>query len=253
MSPPFSATFAKVADYGFAMDRERYEGIQIARALAALGVCYFHSWGALDRFPKGTAHPIPWLAEYGWLGVDLFFAVSGFVICMVVSRSDFDPRSFLIRRVFRLYPLWLLMLTLFAVMAWQWRGLLPTETAGNFVYSATLLPTENFPFYDIGWSLQHEMMFYLLVVVVVPFFGVMGLIAALCASSRQTSFSACPGMFRISRSTMRNFSPAFSLTWQCRICGDLERWLRSPLARSVFTTFCFIGAGDRFSQSRCSS
>jgi exopolysaccharide production protein ExoZ len=182
MSPRFSATFAKVADYGFAMDRERYEGIQIARALAALGVCYFHSWGALDRFPKGTAHPIPWLAEYGWLGVDLFFAVSGFVICMVVRRSDFDPRSFLIRRVFRLYPLWLLMLTLFAVMAWQWRGLLPTETAGNFIYSATLLPTENFPFYDIGWSLQHETMFYLLVVVVVPFFGVMGLIAALCAS-----------------------------------------------------------------------
>jgi peptidoglycan/LPS O-acetylase OafA/YrhL len=74
------------------------------------------------------------------------------------------------------------LLTLFAVMAWRWRGLLPTESAGYFIYSATLLPTENFPFYDIGWSLQHEMMFYLLVVVFVPFFGVMGLIAALCAS-----------------------------------------------------------------------
>jgi exopolysaccharide production protein ExoZ len=84
------------------------------------------------------------------------------------------------------------MLTLFAVMAWRWRGPLPTESVGNFIYSATLLPTENFPFYDIGWSLQHEMMFYLLVVVFVPVFGLTGLIAALCASIAANQLFSLP-------------------------------------------------------------
>jgi len=158
-------------------------GLQIARAIAALSIVYFHSWTVLDRFPKGSAHPIPWLADYGWLGVDLFFAISGYVICLVISKPHFSPGSFFIRRVFRLYPLWLVTLTLFAVLAWAWRGLLPTETAGFFFYSATLLPTDGFPFYDIGWSLQHEMLFYLLCCIIVPWLGIWGLVVFLAAST----------------------------------------------------------------------
>jgi hypothetical protein len=52
-----------------------------------------------------------------------------------------------------------------------WRAPLKSETFSYFLYSATLLPTEQFPFYDIGWSLQHEVAFYLLTAIVVPFFG----------------------------------------------------------------------------------
>jgi peptidoglycan/LPS O-acetylase OafA/YrhL len=158
-------------------------GLQISRAVAALSIVYFHSWTVLDRFPKGSAHPIPWLADYGWLGVDLFFAISGYVICLVISKPDFSPISFFIRRVFRLYPLWLTTLTLFAALALAWRGLLPKETAGFFFYSATLLPTDGFPFYDIGWSLQHEMLFYFLCCIIVPWFGIWGLVLFLTAST----------------------------------------------------------------------
>src|SRR5215472_6832596 len=161
----------------------KFEGVQIARAIAALSVCYFHSWAVLGRFPEGTAHPFAPLAQHGWIGVDLFFAISGFVIGLVVSRSNFSVRPFLIRRVFRLYPLWLLMLSLYPLMAWRWPGLLPTQTIGSFFYSATLLPTENFPFYDIGWSLQHEMMFYVLAAVIVPIAGIGGLVVTLCITS----------------------------------------------------------------------
>jgi len=174
------------------MGSQRFTGIQVARAIAALSVCYFHSWGALERFPHGTAHPISLLAEYGWVGVDLFFAISGFVICVVATKEIFDVRDFLIRRVFRLYPLWLLMLTLYAVAAWRWRGLLPTESLGYFFYSATLLPTENFPFYDIGWSLQHEMVFYLLTAAIVPLFGIAGLIVFLSVSAAASLFLEMP-------------------------------------------------------------
>lgn len=174
------------------MDQDRFPGLQIARAIAALSIAYFHSWVALVRFPKDTAFPLPVLTGYGWLAVDLFFAISGFVICLVVARPSFNVASFLTKRAFRLYPLWLVTLTAFALLAVAWRGPTQTETLGYFIYSATLLPTKEFPFYDIGWSLQHEMMFYLLAAIVVPVFGVLGLAAFLAGSTAASHLIALP-------------------------------------------------------------
>ena len=88
-----------------AMDKQA--GIQVARAAAAVGILYFHSWVALVRFPEGRAYQIPIWTDYGYLAVDLFFAISGYVICLVVTKPQFRPVSFLVKRVFRLYPLWL--------------------------------------------------------------------------------------------------------------------------------------------------
>jgi exopolysaccharide production protein ExoZ len=165
------------------MNRDKQVGIQVARAIAALSIVYFHSWVSITRFPANTAHPIPGLTTYGWFAVDLFFAISGYVICMVVSRDTFRIPSFLIKRVFRLYPLWLVMLTTFAVTAWLWRGLLPQENLRYFLYSATLLPTFDYPFYNVGWSLQPEVAFYLIVAAIVPLLGLRGLVVFLLAAT----------------------------------------------------------------------
>jgi peptidoglycan/LPS O-acetylase OafA/YrhL len=100
--------------------------------IAALSIVYYHSWTSIVRFPEGTSHQIPGLTTYGWFGVDLFFAISGYVICLVVSRGNFNVPSFLIKRVFRLYPLWLVMLTTFALTAALWRGLQPRESMEFF-------------------------------------------------------------------------------------------------------------------------
>jgi exopolysaccharide production protein ExoZ len=167
----------------FNMERDKRVGIQFARAIAALSIVYFHSSVAITRFPKDTAFPIPGLSHYGWVAVDLFFAISGFVICLVASRGVFNVRSFLIKRGFRIYPLWLVMLTIFAVTAWFWRGLQPGETIGFFLYSMSLLPTDGLPFYDIGWSLQHEIAFYLIAAALIPWFGLTGLAIFLAAST----------------------------------------------------------------------
>jgi exopolysaccharide production protein ExoZ len=165
------------------MNKDKQVGIQTARAIAALSIVYFHSWVSITRFPKDTAYQIPGLATYGWFAVDLFFAISGYVICLVVSREGFSVPSFLIKRVFRLYPLWLLIMTVFAVTAWFWRGLEPRESLDFFLYSATLLPTFEYPFYNVGWSLQHEIAFYLIVAAIVPSVGLRGLMAFLLAST----------------------------------------------------------------------
>lgn len=59
----------------------------------------------------------------------------------------------------------------------------PDQTMGYFFYSATLLLTKEFPFHELDWSLQHEMVFYVLAALIIPVLGVAGLAGALIVSS----------------------------------------------------------------------
>ncbi len=160
-------------------DKGKLDGLQIARAAAALGIAYFHSWHVTMPFPPGTAYPIPIMMELGWIAVDFFFAISGFVICMVVTSPNFQPASFLIRRAFRLYPLWIVTSLVYLYLANRYLGRTPEQTGPFFLYSLTLLPTNGMPFYDIGWSLQHEMLFYVLAAILTPWFGIYGVAGVL--------------------------------------------------------------------------
>ncbi len=81
----------------------RLSNLDILRGLAALAVCFFH----FDRESlfKGTFYPE--IAKYGYLGVDVFFVISGFVIPLSLSASDFTLRgiwAFWAARFLRLYP-----------------------------------------------------------------------------------------------------------------------------------------------------
>ncbi len=154
-------------------------GLQVARACAALGIAYFHSWHVTMQFPAGTAYPIPLLRDFGWIAVDFFFAISGFVICLAVTSAKFRPGPFLIQRCFRLYPLWIATACIYLYLT-RYLGRSPEQTFTYFIYSLTLLPTNGFPFYDLGWSLQHEIAFYVLAALIVPTLGIYGLIGWLC-------------------------------------------------------------------------
>lgn len=164
------------------MKPDQLPGLQIARAVAALGIAYFHSWYVTAPFPAGTAYPIPLLQNYGWIAVDFFFAISGFVICVAVTSPKFRPLEFAIHRVFRLYPLWIAT-SLIYLKVTDYVGRTPGQTMDFFYYSLTLLPTQGSPFYGFGWSLQHEIAFYMLAGVIAPLFGLPALIAVLAAGA----------------------------------------------------------------------
>jgi peptidoglycan/LPS O-acetylase OafA/YrhL len=87
------------------MTRTRVNEIDLLRFLAALSVVFFHY---AFRGPAGgySAMPYPLLApvaEYGFLGVELFFMISGFVVLMTAAGSA-RLRDFCISRFVRLYP-----------------------------------------------------------------------------------------------------------------------------------------------------
>jgi peptidoglycan/LPS O-acetylase OafA/YrhL len=75
------------------------------RALSVAGVVLYHG-----RFGFFGSHHLPVsLAAHGYLGVDVFFAISGFLICSILLQEfaltgDIDLRRFYMRRFFRILP-----------------------------------------------------------------------------------------------------------------------------------------------------
>jgi len=181
----------------------RNEGLQIGRGVAALSVAYFHSYIALRAFPETAQHPIGPLADFGYLGVNLFFAISGYVICIVASKPRFSPGSFAIKRIFRLYPMyWLTMLLILLLIMW---GKYRIEPIGHFLYSMTLLPQHGAPAFDPSWTLEREIVFYAITAAVVPFVGIAGLAFVLAALALGGWWFANPWSFHLVSTVQADF------------------------------------------------
>ncbi len=146
----------------------RFRHIDSLRAVAALLVMWLHfdqflrpSTGA-DPWFLGFLHAVPGVVDVGRIGVVIFFAISGFVIC----RSFGGPREeagkrFVIRRFCRLYPAFWVSLPAGVWLCWllhrqlTWQGL-----AANVTMAPGLFGQE--PLIGVYWTLQVELIFYVL-------------------------------------------------------------------------------------------
>src|SRR5258706_7223874 len=109
--------------------------------------------------------PPPFLM-FGYAGVDLFFVLSGYIICRVCASREFHLRDFARKRFLRIYPFYALFSGL-ALLAWI---INPASNLGesgptpsSIVDSFFILPQQHAPVLFVGWSLQHEVQFYLVV------------------------------------------------------------------------------------------
>lgn len=97
---------------------------------------------------------------------------------MVVSKPNYDVRSFAIRRVFRIYPLWWIVMSIgLGTFFWQSWFRADAEALGTagIVKSYLLLPQKTYPFINVGWSLEYELIFYAIVAVLLPFIRLWGI------------------------------------------------------------------------------
>lgn len=148
-----------------------FKGIQALRAVAAFAVVLGHSMNYLER-GHGAVPGV--LTEFqGAVGVDLFFVISGFVMTISSGRLLRRPhptRVFLWRRVLRVVPLyWLLTAVKLAVLAALPRFDVAARqpSVWNAISSFLFIPSVNGmgeirPVITLGWTLNFEMMFYLL-------------------------------------------------------------------------------------------
>jgi peptidoglycan/LPS O-acetylase OafA/YrhL len=96
------------------------------RFYAFLGVFIFHTLPGQAGFYRGFHLPLPWLwgavAQAGGAGVDLFFALSAFLITSLLLREQrqtarISLRWFYIRRILRIWPLYFVVVGLGIVLA----------------------------------------------------------------------------------------------------------------------------------------
>jgi peptidoglycan/LPS O-acetylase OafA/YrhL len=73
---------------------ERIAEIQLIRGIAVIATIFAHSF---THFPQGYSNP-------GWLGVMMFFVISGFVVSRSLDAGQWRSSPFLIKRAFRLIP-----------------------------------------------------------------------------------------------------------------------------------------------------
>lgn len=141
----------------------RVAWLDYARAFAAFSVLSVHYLaGRNTDFGLGQD-----IAQYGYLGVPLFFMISGFVISSSVEGKT--AGEFVVGRLVRLYPTFVLCLTISAVILLPamrtefWYG---TE---QYLANLTLCPSLfGMPFMDIVyWTLVLEIQFYAAVAVLI--------------------------------------------------------------------------------------
>lgn len=151
---------AVAAPLAHGTDHSRAPGIDLLRAAAIIAVMLYHI----------TSHGIalPAIVEHGWMGVDLFFVLSGYLIGWQLWRqyaqgATPDWRMFMAGRALRILPAYYAVLALYVLLpAWREGGDL--QPPWKFVtFTLNLLPDwEQGTAYSHAWSLCVEEHFYLL-------------------------------------------------------------------------------------------
>jgi peptidoglycan/LPS O-acetylase OafA/YrhL len=144
---------------------QRLQNIQALRGIAALFVAFSHLLIMEQKYSDDQILGV-WI-ELGMVGVDLFFVISGFIMVHVawnLSRGLRSVSEFLFARAGRIYPLYWL-ISFLTLCVWLWKPeIVFSSSAGSpdFITSFLLLPDVTFPFLAIGWTLIHEVFFYLI-------------------------------------------------------------------------------------------
>ncbi len=154
-----------------AIDGLRLVAAVMVAAYHFLGTPTPHFWGRTElRDLTPFLHEI---SRYGWLGVEFFFVISGFVICM--SCWGRTPAQFTVSRVARLFPAyWCAVLLVVALVLVSRLGHWPAATRvdprtvlGNLTMAPGPLGLELID--GVAWTLWVEARFYLLMAVLLLF------------------------------------------------------------------------------------
>lgn len=141
-------------------------GLDLLRLFAASMVVLDH-FGAFSEARADVGRPfafpnLNFATGFGWVGVEIFFVISGFVIAL--SARGASPAGFLKRRALRIFPaLWVC--SLISLVALATTDMPSGELVVSFIHSIVLSPRG--PYVDGAvWSLVVEAVFYLLIWIV---------------------------------------------------------------------------------------
>jgi len=144
--------------------------VQWLRGIAAMMVVVHHLNFHADWLRERVGVAPSWLSHVPWsFGIHIFFVISGFI--MILTTRDFGApgawRSFLVRRIIRIVPLyWLLTMVMVVGVLMAPHSLdLPADRWPYIISSYLFIPVlraadDLRPILGQGWTLDYEMFFY---------------------------------------------------------------------------------------------
>lgn len=142
----------------------RIKTLDIMRFIAALGVMLYHylyrgiQTGRVDEIDLQSSH----FFKYGYLGVNLFFIISGFVIFLSL-RNNNNYLIFIKNRIIRLFPTYLISIIITLSMFFIFLNSIPFDNKTIITNFFMINWIFNLPSIDgVYWSLHIEWVFYIL-------------------------------------------------------------------------------------------
>ncbi len=143
----------------------KLNNLQALRAIAAMMVFFLHLHDVEAKYGGSDVQLLGSWTEVGAWGVDLFFVLSGFVMMLVTMDKKGSASlswNFLYARVTRIYPLWwacfgALLIFWFIAPELVYGG---KHTDPPILKDFFLIIHDSSPLLETGWTLRHELYFY---------------------------------------------------------------------------------------------
>ena len=151
--------------------------LDILRVVGAWLVVYDHifsvwpsrsgiSLSFVNSIRSGINEPLGLIQDFGWLGVCIFFLISGFVIAHVSHRETW--RNFLIKRFFRIYPLLAVAAVVSIVCFHRTDQSLGVQNILSNLLLVNYWISPQIIYVGVAWTLIIEISFYILVALLIP-------------------------------------------------------------------------------------
>ena len=150
----------------------RVSELDLLRFIAALAVVFFHyvAWFVVDQPQLNTIlEPVETVTRFGYLGVPLFFMISGFVIlASAMQRNSID---FVVSRIVRLYPVYWLSVSLTVAVLILWGSDSQIISFKQYIVNLSMLQSyvgvTNLD--GVYWTLAKEIQFYACIFLLLSF------------------------------------------------------------------------------------
>ena len=146
------------------MNKKIYN-LQALRGIAILLVLFYHIIPIEGKY-NSSFIVVSDIFKIGKIGVDIFFVISGFIMAIVTKNYFKDKNKFfkfIYLRFIRIYPLyWFYTILLLPILFLKPEWINSSQNGHvDLISSIFLFPSETLPLIMVGWSLIHEIYFYI--------------------------------------------------------------------------------------------
>lgn len=141
--------------------------IQVLRFIAVTLVLIAHSIDSTQTIQ--TNMPLiafGYLENFGAIGVDIFFVISGFIIAQTGLIKETSPNVFLLHRIIRVIPIYYLLSIPWILLAIIQNHFSYSQLITTLLFWPAMPHHMSQPFLVVGWTLCFEMLFYFSIFVV---------------------------------------------------------------------------------------